>query len=181
MKVKNKQKWIEEGYHMVALTGWHSLNIESIARTLNKSKSSFYYYFGDKEIFEEVLLEWHLYRIKEFNKKIRLCKNIRPDFVYVLIEYRIEMLFQKQLHINREQPSCKKYLTKSLDDYALTSIDLWQEYFDFPNNRMFVNLFIYFFAENFLLRVSLENFTHEWIDNYIKELYQMIQLIKKKK
>jgi len=51
---------------MVAEHGFASVNIESISRSMNKSKSSFYNYFGDWEVFEELLLEHHLKASKAF-------------------------------------------------------------------------------------------------------------------
>ena len=108
MKGKNRQIWLEKGYQMISEKGFTKVNVESIARTINKNKSSFYYYFGDWEGFEESLLEYHLSLAEEFAVKINNCANIIPDMLEVFLDYKTDIFFHKQLRINRDKPTVRR-------------------------------------------------------------------------
>ena len=118
MTSHKKQEWIKEGYRMVANTGFNNLNIKSIALTLKKSKSSFYHYFGDKAIFEAELLNYHLDRVEAFSQEVAKCKSIRPDYLNLLLAYKTDFLFHKQLRLNRDKPNHKKCFEKAFTIYS---------------------------------------------------------------
>ncbi|MEO1653177.1 MAG: TetR/AcrR family transcriptional regulator, partial [Bacteroidota bacterium] len=99
MKGHKKQEWIETGYELVSRIGFLNLNIESFAREMGKSKSSFYHYFGDKEAFELDLLDYHLAQIERYSQDILRCESIRPDFLNILLELKVDMFFQKQVRL----------------------------------------------------------------------------------
>lgn len=61
---QNKLVWIKAGYYVFGRKGPNGLNVELLAKRVKKSKSSFYYYFGDMESFQEALLAYHLERVK---------------------------------------------------------------------------------------------------------------------
>jgi len=178
MNNQKKQAWIKEGYQMVADRGFTTINIQSIAFTLKKSKSSFYHYFGDKAIFEAELLNYHLERVEEFSQEVTKCKSIRPDYLNLLLAYKTDFLFHKQLRLNRDKPTHKKCFEKAFGTYSMAALDLWVEFFDLPKNRFFVQTFLHFFSENFLLQISSENYTYTWINNYLEELYNMLEQLK---
>ncbi|MCG7408741.1 TetR/AcrR family transcriptional regulator [Paenibacillus sp. ACRRX] len=57
--VVTKEEWIEKGIGNFAVGGADALLIEKMARELGCSKSSFYWYFGDREQFIRCLVdEW---------------------------------------------------------------------------------------------------------------------------
>ena len=180
MKGQSKQVWINEGYRVVAETGFQNLNVEYIGRAIYKSKSSFYYYFGDKELFEAELLDYHLKRIDAFTQEIAKCEKVRPDFIRVLLEFKTDLFFHRQLRIHRGNPAYKKCLDTGFDKFATAVLDLWVTFFDLPHNRRFVRTFIFFLAENFLMQISLDKYTYNWIDNYILELQNMIKQLNTK-
>ena len=178
MKSQKKQEWIKEGYQMVANNGFNNLNIKSIAITIKKSKSSFYHYFGDKAIFEAELLNYHLDRVEAFSQEVSKCKSIRPDYIKLLLAYKADFLFHKQLRLNRDKPNHKKCFEKAFGIYSIAAIDLWVDFFELPQNRFFVQTFLHFFSENFLLQISSENYTYSWLNNYVEELYNMLKQLK---
>jgi len=167
MESQKKQAWIKEGYQMVANTGFTTINIKSIAFALKRSKSSFYHYFGDKAIFESELLQYHLDRVEAFSQAVTKCKSIRPDYLHLLLEYKTDFLFHKQLRLNRDNPTHKKCFEKAFGIYSIAALDLWVDFFGLPQNRFFVQTFLHF-----------ENYTFSWLDNYVEELYNMLKQLK---
>jgi len=178
MESQKKQAWIKEGYQMVANTGFTTINIKSIAFALKRSKSSFYHYFGDKAIFESELLQYHLDRVEAFSQAVTKCKSIRPDYLHLLLEYKTDFLFHKQLRLNRDNPTHKKCFEKAFNIYSKAAIDLWADFFGLTQNKFFAQTFLHFFSENFLLQISPENYTYSWLDNYVEELYRMLKQLK---
>ena len=178
MKSQKKQEWVTEGYQMVADSGFNNLNIKSIAFTIKKSKSSFYHCFGDKAIFEAELLNYHLDRVEAFSQEVSKCKSIRPDYIKLLLAYKSDFLFHKQLRLNRDKPNHKKCFEKAFGIYSIAALDLWVDFFGLTQNRFFVQTFLHFFSENFLLQISSENYTYNWLNNYVEELYNMLKQLK---
>lgn len=178
MKKQKRQDWIEKGYLLVAEEGLQSLHIESIARAIGKSKSSFYHYFGDKEVFEEELLNHHIKQITSLAERALQCQSIRPEFIEVLLECKNDLFFNKQLRLKRDNPAYKACFEAAQDIYEKATFNLWVEYFGLAENKTFLRLFLKFFAENFLLKISQDNYNYDWLDNYVQELQVMLKEIK---
>jgi len=81
MITDNNRIWIETAYDVFAQEGPNGLKIESIARTIGKSKSSFYHHFADLELFTDVLLGYHLYRAKNIALRMQRCDRMDPDML----------------------------------------------------------------------------------------------------
>ena len=80
MVSKNELPWIEAGYELFAAQGPDGLRVETLARKVGISKSSFYHHFADIDVFTERLLEWHLDRAVEIAGRARDCRTFDPDF-----------------------------------------------------------------------------------------------------
>ena len=160
---------------MVSELGFKSLNIESLARSLDKNKSSFYHYFGDLEIFESELLDHHLELARGFAEEVAACENIRTDMINVFVEHKADLFFHKRLRINRSNPAYKKCFEKVFDLYENAILDQWSEFLGLQNQRMFARTFLRLITENFLLQITQDSFTHEWLDNYLREVAGVLQ------
>lgn len=68
---------------------------------MTNDKSPFYHHFADLEVFIQILLKHHLERAKMIADKERLCKNVVPDLLRLLVEVKSDLLFNRQLRINR--------------------------------------------------------------------------------
>jgi AcrR family transcriptional regulator len=108
MKGKSKQEWLEKGYQMVSQNGFTNVNVESIARSLNKNKSSFYYYFGDWTGFEEALLQYHLQLAKEFAADASKCQSIIPDMIDLFRDSQSGYLFSQTTSHQSSQTRLQK-------------------------------------------------------------------------
>ena len=180
MKNEKRQKWIVLGYELISDEGLKNLSIESLSRTMNKSKSSFYNYFGEMDLFMVELLSYHIDRSKLFGNEISTIKGIRPGLVNILLEYKSDILFHKQLYLNRDNPKFRNCIERVFSIYGQPIAEKWADYFGLSHNRLFVEKFHRFIAEHFLLIIDSDNYNFNWIDNYLKELSSLLSLLSEK-
>lgn len=95
MTTDSKEIWIKTGYEMFAFTGSGRLKIEPLAQRVGISKSSFYHHFADMEIFVDFLLKHHIKQSYAIADKERKAKNINPELVNILVEHKIDLLFNR--------------------------------------------------------------------------------------
>ena len=169
MKGKSKQEWIEKGYEMLATDGFSHVNVESIARSLQKNKSSFYYYFGDWEGFEEDLLNYHLHLAKDFAKSVEKCESVIPDIANLFIAHKTDIFFHKQLRINREKPLFKKCFETVYQLFEEAVKDTWSSFLNLEQHSYLSTKILALLSENFLLQITEDNFTYEWLSAYFLE------------
>lgn len=160
---------------MIAENGFNRISIESIARSMSKSKSSFYHYFGDLELFIEDLLDHHEERSVLFAREISTCEHIRPDMVNIFVDYKTDLFFHKQLRINRANPTYKQCFEKVFHKYEVAILDNWAIFLGLEKQKAFAQAFLHLIAENFLLKITLDSYSHEWLDNYLEEIAVMLR------
>jgi len=80
-------KWVEAGYGFFALEGPEGINIEKIARKIGLNKSGFYHHFGDREVFIQKILEYHLQRNEQFYAELLHASQFDPDVLNLIIKY----------------------------------------------------------------------------------------------
>ncbi|MBT8220631.1 MAG: TetR/AcrR family transcriptional regulator [Bacteroidia bacterium] len=175
MKEQKKLEWITAGYEMIAQNGMKSIRIESIARQLNKNKSSFYHYFGDAEIFDDELLEYHTAQIRKFADRAKDCEHIRPDLLNLFIEHKTDLFFHKQLRINRHTPKYKACFERSFQQLEDAIIDKWADFLGLENKTLFARAFLNLIAENFLLQITENTFSYQWLDEYLDEVQGLLK------
>ncbi|MEM9822482.1 MAG: TetR/AcrR family transcriptional regulator [Bacteroidota bacterium] len=178
MKGQKKQEWIEKGYELVAKDGFNCLGVELMAKVVNKSKSSFYHYFGDLDGFKEELLKHHLTSSHYFAQRVAQCKNIHPETLEVLLEHQTDVFFHKQLRINRGDLGFEQYIEKVFEIYEMAIVDKWIAYFDLQKKTLFVRTFNRFITEHFCLLITQESYTYDWLANYVQQLAEMLQQMK---
>jgi AcrR family transcriptional regulator len=175
MKGKKKQEWVEKGYQMISDHGFTNVNVESIARLLNKNKSSFYYYFGNWDVFEEALLEYHLDLAKQFAEEVARCQSIIPDMVHLFIRHQTDIFFHKQLRINRTKPHFKKCFEKVFNLFEQAVHDQWVAFLNLEKQSFLAAKILILISENFLLQITHENFEYDWLENYLLQTAQLMQ------
>lgn len=170
MMSEKSQRWIEEGYDMISKTGISSIKVESIARKINKNKSSFYYYFGDTEQFLDELLAYHITRVEQFAVVAKACKQVRPDLLQLFVEYKTDFFFHKQLRINRDNPQMKKCFETAFEKVDQAIIEQWAAFLDLTSQPLLARTFLHLVAENFLLQITESTFNYQWLDNYLGDV-----------
>lgn len=171
MKGDKKSPWIETGYLLFANNGSRALSVESIARTLQKNKSSFYHYFGDIDSFLAHLFQHHLEKANEAGNKISACPKLDPDVLNVLIEHKSDFLFHRQLRMERSNSACKACYEKAYELVENPILEKLTKALGLQNRLLFASTLLNLVVDNFLLRITAETFTLEWLQNYLRELY----------
>jgi AcrR family transcriptional regulator len=100
----NEEIWIVSGYETFALYGESGLKVEGLAKKVGISKSSFYHHFSDLEIFMDLLMETHLENAKTISKKENQATQINPELINILVDHKMDLLFNRQLRINQQKP-----------------------------------------------------------------------------
>jgi AcrR family transcriptional regulator len=175
MATESKQIWILAGYDLFAKEGPKGLKVEVIARLAGKSKSSFYHYFAELEIFTEALLGYHLERAIVISDKERLCKSVVPDLLKVLIEVKKDLLFNRQLRIHRNIPAFRLCFEKASKDIGDAIGKIWAEMLGLTDNSSLARIVLNLSIENFYLQITDETLTYEWFESYLDELKRMVK------
>ena len=179
MTENNKQIWILEGYALFAKGGLNELKVEVMARQVKKSKSSFYHYFADLELFTELLLEYHIERAKIIAEKERLCKNVVPDLLHLLVEYKQDLLFNRQLRINRNNKAFELCFEKTTATVAEAIVGIWAEMLGLTDNINLANIVLNLSLENFYLQITEQTMTYDWLLKFTNDLQIMVKEFKK--
>jgi len=175
---EKRKEWVEKSYALVAESGFENLNLNSISRLVGKSKSSFYHYFGDLELFKMELLDYHVKQMNNFSAKISECENIYPSLINVFLEHQLDIFFHKQLRIHRKEPTYKKHIEKIFQVYENAVLEQWNNYFGLNHQKLFSRKFNKFISEHFFLSITHEEYTFDWLKNYLNQIFDLIQHMK---
>ncbi len=174
-KVSKKIPWIISGYEIFGLEGPKGLQIERLARQVKKSKSSFYHHFSDLEIFTNELLKYHLIRAQMIRAEEEKCKNIIPDLIELLVSNKTDLLFNRQLRINRNSLRFQKCYEEASKASTNTIVKIWSDYLGVDVNKKISHLVLSLAVENFYLHITEENLSYEWLEAYVKSLKDRIK------
>ena len=179
MGIRSNLIWIKIGYEMFSKEGPKGLKVEVISKNVGKNKSSFYHHFADLEVFTEILLDYHLERAKIISDKERACKNIIPDLINILIEYKEDLLFNRQLRIHRDNLKFKVCFEKAAGEVGDGIVNIWAEVLGLTENSYLAQIVLKLSLENFYLQITEETLTYEWLLNYITEFQIMVNEFRK--
>ena len=174
-----KRPWIIVGYELFAKDGPNGMKVEVMARTVQKSKSSFYHHFADLEVFTEELLFFHMQRAKHVAERERACNTIVPELLNVLVDAKTDLLFNRQLRIHRDLPAFKKSFEESNDLASKALMQLWATELGLSDNQKLAGLLFKLVMDNFYLQISEKNLTYAWLLSYFTELGTMVEEMKK--
>lgn len=170
-----KETWINTGYGIFALQGENSLKIEAIAKLVGVSKSSFYHFFADLEIFKELLMANHLQQSKIMAEKERNAQSLVPELVNILVEHKIDLLFNRQLRINQQQKLYSKTLAQSNKIVGTEFINIWSRDLGTSlSTQQFMGIYE-LAVENFYLQINDTNLNYEWLSAYFTNLKKVIK------
>ena len=154
------------------------LSVELISRKVGKNKSSFYHHFGDLEVFKGELLSHHVQQARLFSTELEKCVSIRPGMIHVFLRYKADFLFHKQLRIGRGNLEFQRCF-ESVHSLFETAIgETWARYLELENQKPLSKTFLRLVSENFLLQITEENYTFEWLDNYLSEVSTLLAKLK---
>lgn len=168
----NKSVWIKAGYEIFAAAGQTSLKVEPLAKSINKSKSSFYHYFADMEVFSTMLLEHHLTQCYLMADRERKATSIDPELINILIQHKTDLLFNRQLRINQNVRSFAETLSQSNKIVGDAFIQVWIKELNINLTRKQVDDIFSLALENFFLQINPDNINYMWLSQYFKNLKQ---------
>ncbi|OOG74832.1 TetR/AcrR family transcriptional regulator [Algoriphagus sp. A40] len=161
------QSWVEEGYSIFSSEGPSSIQIERVARNLNKNKSGFYYFFKDRDNFLECLMNEHLDRLNSLAFQIRGIKQFEPDYLNLSIDHLEVFFFQIQLVKNRETTLFQNTLSRFNSRISAAVIPVWSDYLEVSIE---VAEKLWGLTRDALYcRASKENFTYNWLLDLVNE------------
>lgn len=165
-----KDIWIKTGYEIFALNGENSLKIESLAKKVGISKSSFYHHFADMEVFIELLMNYHLQQSEIIACKEKAVKTIDPELINILIEHKTDLLFNRHLRFNHQNKIYKLTLDKSNRIIGSEFVKLWAADTKLNLNHKQLEGLFELALENFFLLINSENLNSKWLSDYFINL-----------
>lgn len=166
--------WIQAGYKRFAADGPSALTVEGLSRAVGKSKSSFYHHFADLDIFISFLLQYHLHRAEIIAEEERKCTNIDPELLEVLVHFREDLLFNRQLRVHRDQPRYASCFQSSSMEVGEAIIGIWSEALGLTGNSRLAMMVMQLTLENFYLQITEETLNLPWLQAYFRQLKQMV-------
>ena len=167
---ENKLIWIETAYKEFALHGISALKVEPIANLVGKSKSSFYHHFADMTVFENYLLEHHLNQSKIIARKEADAININPEIINILVEHRIDLLFNRELRIHQNVQRYDETLKKSTHIIGDAFFNTWMKELNLEKEKVKLEGLFNLALENFFLQLNKDRIQFNWLAEYLQHL-----------
>lgn len=169
--------WVILGYHIFATKGPDNIKVEPLAKDIGKNKSSFYHLFSDVNEFKSLLLKHHIDQAKVLVQKEINC-HTKDELIHILMEHKIDLLFNRQLRIHRENTEFNNCFVKATEITNPAVTGIWAEILGLKNNIFLAELIYKITVENFLLQFSEQNMSYEWISKYFDELIGLVLAFK---
>lgn len=169
--------WLEKGYVVFAFEGPLGLKVERLAKSVGKSKSSFYHLFADIDLFTDQLLQHHLQQTIVVAEKEAQCEKL-DDLIDVFVEHKVDLLFSRQLRIHRQHPDFAECFAKSNELSMPHFIPLWADIIDLKENSYLAELVLQLSMENFFLQITDETLHPDWLRNYFSDIKALIRQFK---
>lgn len=131
---KNFKKWLEAGYERFANEGPLGIQVERLARIVDLNKSGFYHYFGDQDTYITELIKYHYDRIHQFVKEASTLKTFDPEYLHLIITYKLSSMVQMQLSRHQNNVLFAKAFTEMNTALASAVFQLWADFINMPDN-----------------------------------------------
>lgn len=165
-----KEDWIKTGYKILALEGLSALKVERVAKKVGISKSSFYHHFADLDNYLEQLLGYHIQQVIVLAEKEQQARSITPELVQVLLEHKLDLLFNRELRVHRSNPLFADVLLKSGVLVGNSFVNLWVRELNLRLSPAQLEAIFELALENFFLQISAERLTQAWLEEYFENL-----------
>jgi AcrR family transcriptional regulator len=165
-----KDIWIIKGYETFAELGFGGLKIEILAKKVGINKSSFYHHFVDLDLFVECLLKHHIEQSHIIAKKEQNAKTIDPELINILVEHKTDLLFNRQLRINRDNEQYAETLNSSNQIIGNAFVMVWLKDLNLQLSPQKLAAIFELALENFYLQINTENLNVQWLSTYFDNL-----------
>ena len=175
MKNQIELPWIEAGYQLFSKEGPAGLKVDILARTVGISRSSFYHLFGDLDIFQEKLLMYHSEMASNDAESVKLCKNIEPDFLLMMIKYQDYFFFNRQLRIHRENETFRRGFEDAISQIQKEASAIWSDMVGLEHKPEMARNIFRIAADILFHRITRETMNYEWLLGFLKEIKLLIK------
>jgi AcrR family transcriptional regulator len=165
-----RQWWITAGYTVFAQEGPEALKVEPLAKLVGVSKTSFYHFFSDMGAFRSALLAQHVAQSAVVGAKEKNCRNIDPELIGILLEHKMDLLFNRQLRIHQDVPEYAAALAESdklVNDFFML---LWMRELNMQMNVQQLEGMFQLAIQHFYLQLTPENLNESWLREYFIQL-----------
>lgn len=171
----NTAIWITAGYDAFARNGMNGLKIEVLAKKVGISKSSFYHHFADVDLFLEHLLKQHLQQAEIMAAKEMACNSINPELIEVILAHKTDLLFNRQLRVNRELKAFATVLDKTNKIVGNAFISAWVKDLQLQLSPLQLEGIFSLALDNFFLQITPENLNRQWLTAYFDQLNETVK------
>lgn len=171
----NTAIWITAGYDAFARNGMNGLKIEVLAKKVGISKSSFYHHFADVDLFLEHLLKQHLLQAEIMAAKEMACNSINPELIEVILAHKTDLLFNRQLRVNRALKAFATVLDKTNKIVGNAFISAWVKDLQLQLSPLQLEGIFSLALENFFLQITPENLNRQWLTAYFDQLNETVK------
>jgi AcrR family transcriptional regulator len=174
----NREKWIKEGYSLLAREGLTGIQVERLARIIGVNKSGFYHHFGDRDCYLEELTDYHESLIKKFTTEVTQLKHFDPDYFEVLVEYKDSFFVDIHLGRFRVNPKLKASSNNERNVNEKKIMPLWAEYINVPDNPELAFEIWKVVRDAVFLRLTYNDMNLESLNSAIKDIKGIFERLK---
>jgi len=175
---ENREKWIKEGYSLLAKEGLAGIQVERLARIIGVNKSGFYHHFGDRDCYLEELTRYHETLTKKFTSEVINLKHFDPDYFEVLVEYKDSFFVEMHLGRYRVKPALKVASDYGRNVNEKKIIPLWEEYLNITGNHDLAFEIWKVVRDAVFLRLTYNDMNVESIKNAVMDMKGIFQRLK---
>ena len=180
--MNSKEIWLEKGYEFFAWFGPGSLTINKVAKEINQTRTSFYYYFNDLTDFINELIRIHLKLFEIYLEKAKKeCNQYSPDTMILLSEFSMGLRFHKQLFNNRNNPLYNFIYMQCNDRSAdAFAIDLFEKYYKLDTDKSTLKLIHESLLDAWFSKLDINHITVESMVKLSDAIMESILVLIKK-
>jgi hypothetical protein len=116
------------------------------------------------------LLEHHISQYKIISEKEYECKCLNPDLIKIFIEFKTDLLFNRQLRVNRNDKRFARCLKKTDLIVGPSVIQILKKDLDpHLSQKLFDKLFP-LVREAFYLQIDVNTLNEEWLPTYFSSV-----------
>lgn len=179
--IKTLNIWIEEGYKQFGLYGPDNISIKKIAEDASISRTTFNYYFKDKDEFINELILHHVDMHSQFCKAGKQhCKKYLPDLHKLILTFPSGFKFHKQLfnHMNISKYRMAYFNCNEMSSRVFV-VQLFIDYYSLPLKFEDALLLHESLTETWYSRLDIEDMRLETLIDLTEEIMKpLLQLIK---
>ena len=174
--------WIEKGYEHFGLYGPERLSIKLIAQEHDIARTSFNYYFSNKEEFCDELIEKHYDLVHQFCDAGELqCKKYFPDLHALILTFPIGLKFMKQLFNHRYNDKFNDVFVKCNEVVERKfALGLFMDYYKLPLTVQEAAQLHASLTDTWYSRLDIDDLKLEKLSSAADEIMQTILALMKK-